>query len=59
MEPALAMAVLWLVFVGTHIGLTTHAIRARVVGRLGEWGFNLTFSAVAIVSFRSAGRTPH
>jgi len=54
MDPAVGMAALWLVFVGTHIGLTTRAIRTRLVARLGEWGFNLAFSAVAIVLFAVA-----
>lgn len=54
MEPAVGMALLWFVFVGTHIGLTTRAIRARLVGLLGDWGFNLSFSAVAMVSFAIA-----
>jgi len=51
MNPAVGMAALWAVFVGTHIGLTTRAIRARLVERLGEWGFSLTFSGVAIILF--------
>ena len=51
MEPALAMAALWGVFIATHIGFATRATRAHLVDRLGDWGFGLTYSAVAICVF--------
>jgi uncharacterized membrane protein len=51
MAPAIGMATLWLLFGGTHIGLATARIRARLVERLGEWGFVLAYSAVAAACF--------
>ena len=47
MEPALVVAVLWMLFGGTHIGLATRRVRAALVARLGEGGFTALFSAVA------------
>jgi len=54
MEPALVVAVLWMLFGGTHIGLATRRVRAALVARLGEGGFTALFSAVASVSFAAA-----
>src|SRR5437667_139920 len=51
MEPALVVAVLWMLFGGTHIGLATRRVRAALVARLGKGGFTALFSAVASVSF--------
>jgi uncharacterized membrane protein len=51
MEPALGIALLSLVFAGTHIGLATGRVRAALVARLGEWGFLGLFSLVASVAF--------
>jgi uncharacterized membrane protein len=51
MKPALAMAALWMLFGGLHVGLGTRRIRALLVRRLGERGFALAFSFVAAVSF--------
>src|SRR3989442_6769936 len=51
MEPALAVALLWLVFGGLHVGLATRRVRAALVARLGEVGFTALFSVVAAVSF--------
>lgn len=51
MEPVLGVAVLWLAFAGTHIGLATRRIRGALVGGLGEWGFIGLFSAVASIGF--------
>jgi uncharacterized membrane protein len=42
---------LWLVFIATHIGLATQSVRARLVARLGDWGFNLMYSGIAGVCF--------
>lgn len=52
--PALAVAALWLVFGGLHIGLTTRRIRAALVDALGERGFTALFSVIASVSFAVA-----
>ena len=51
MEPALAIALLSLVFGGMHVGLATRRVRAALVARLGEWGFLTLFSVLASVSF--------
>lgn len=51
MDPALPMACLVLLFVGTHIGLASRSVRASLVGRLGEGGFVALFSLVAAASF--------
>ena len=54
MEPALTVAVLWLLFAGTHIGLATRRVRAALVARLGEAGFTALFSVIASASFAAA-----
>jgi len=54
MEPALTVAVLWLLFAGTHIGLATRRVRAALVARLGEAGFTALFSTIASASFAAA-----
>jgi uncharacterized membrane protein len=51
MEPALGVALLWLVFGGMHVGLTTGHVRAALVRRLGERGFLGLFSVIASLSF--------
>jgi len=51
MEPAINVALLWLLFGGTHIALATKRPRAALVRRFGEWGFVGAYSAVALVSF--------
>jgi uncharacterized membrane protein len=47
----LVTALLWLLFGGTHVGLTARPVRARLVRTLGESGFILVYSLVAIVTF--------
>ena len=51
MNPVLGTAALWLVMLGTHIGLASRRPRAALVARLGEQGYLLLFSLVAAVSF--------
>jgi uncharacterized membrane protein len=51
MQPALVVALLWMVFAGTHIGLASAPLRARLVARLGEMGFTLLFSVIAAAAF--------
>jgi uncharacterized membrane protein len=51
MTPALEVAILWLLFAGTHMGLATRPIRTTLVGRLGEIGFSIVFSLVATITF--------
>jgi len=51
MQPALEVALLVLLFAGTHIGLAAGRLRSLLFGRLGEVGFTVLFSAVAAVTF--------
>ena len=51
MEPALVVALLWLVFGGLHIGLATAAVRDPIASRLGPLGFGIFFSLFAAPSF--------
>jgi uncharacterized membrane protein len=51
MEPALRVALLVLLFAGTHIGLASGRLRSALFARLGEMGFNALFSVVAVVTF--------
>jgi uncharacterized membrane protein len=51
MEPALGVALFWLLFGGTHLGLATRRVRTALVTRFGEWGAIGVFSAVAAVTF--------
>lgn len=51
MEPAVGVAILLLVFGGTHVGLASRRVRAALFGRFGEVGFTVLFSLVAVVTF--------
>lgn len=51
MEPALGVALLAVLFVGTHVGLATSAVRGRLIGALGEGGFVALYSLVASITF--------
>ncbi|MGB8328480.1 MAG: NnrU family protein [Polyangiales bacterium] len=51
MDQGLFVALLWLVFGGTHVGLTTRPVRAWLVARLGEPVFIFVYSITAIVTF--------
>jgi uncharacterized membrane protein len=51
MQPAINVAILWLLFAGTHIGLATRRIRTPLAERLGPLGFSMLFSAVAALTF--------
>ena len=51
MEASFTVALLWLLFGATHIGLETRRVRAALVARLGEWGFVLVFAGVAAIAF--------
>jgi uncharacterized membrane protein len=56
MEPALGVALYWLLFGGTHVGLATRRVRGALVAHLGEWGFIGTFSLVAALTFTTLVR---
>lgn len=51
MEPSLTVALLWILFAGTHVGLGTPRAREALVARLGAVGFTALFSAVAAATF--------
>src|SRR5262245_10008863 len=51
MEPVLAVAGMWALFIATHIGLATAPVRGALVGRLGEFGFLVVFGLVAAIAF--------
>jgi len=51
MEEGWITALLWLLFGGTHVGLTMRPVRERLVRRLGEDGFVFVYSAIAIITF--------
>ncbi len=51
MEPAFGVLALAMLFVGTHVGLATRSLRARLVGRLGERGFFAVYFAIAALTF--------
>jgi uncharacterized membrane protein len=47
MEPAITIALYWVLFGGTHLAFATGRTRAWLVRRLGDRGFELFFSLVA------------
>jgi uncharacterized membrane protein len=51
MDPALGVALCWLVFGALHVGLATRRVRAGLVARLGELGFIALFSLIASIGW--------
>jgi uncharacterized membrane protein len=51
MEPALGIALLWLAFTATHVGMSSAALRPRLVSPLGQVGFLAVYSVVALAIF--------
>jgi len=51
MDPVIGIAVLSLVFAGTHVLLATRPIRGRLVARFGPYGFAAVYSLVAAVTY--------
>lgn len=51
MDPAVTIAGYWLLFAGTHIGLSVTPVRAPLARRLGEFGFSALFSLIAAGAF--------
>ncbi len=51
MGPGWITALWWALFGGTHVLLTTTRMRARLVRRLGETGFVVVYSVLAIATF--------
>jgi uncharacterized membrane protein len=56
MNEGLSTALLWLGFAGTHVGLTVRPVRTRLVATLGEVGFIVLHSIVAIGTFAALTR---
>ena len=50
-QPAIVVAMLWMAFAGTHVGLATRRVRGALVVRLGENGFMNLFSLVATILY--------
>ena len=44
---------LWVAFAASHMGLSSHRLRPRLVARLGERGFTALYSLLAFASFVS------
>ncbi|KPK16784.1 MAG: hypothetical protein AMJ62_04055 [Myxococcales bacterium SG8_38] len=51
MQEGLVTALLWLLFGGTHVGLTMPPLRRRMSNALGEAGFVVLYSVIAIATF--------
>lgn len=51
MEPVTMVAVFALLFVGTHVGLSTGRVRGALVARLGEGGFTAFYLIVASLTW--------
>ncbi len=51
MDPALGVALLWLAFTLTHVGLSSARVRPRLVAALGEVGFLGLYSVIALAIF--------
>jgi uncharacterized membrane protein len=51
MSPAARIALLWAGFAATHVGLSSLAVRARLVARVGERAFQGVYSLVAFAFF--------
>jgi uncharacterized membrane protein len=51
MDAVLVTAVLWMLFLGTHIGLATRRVRAALVARLGAHGFTVVYFLIAVGTF--------
>jgi len=51
MDPALGIALLWVAFAATHVGLSSTRVRPRLVAALGEPGFLGVYSLVALAIF--------
>jgi uncharacterized membrane protein len=49
--PAAQVALLWLAFAGTHLGLASRRVEPRLAARLGHQGYLGLYSAVALALF--------
>ena len=57
MSPPAAIALLWVAFAATHMGLSSLPVRGRLVARLGENAFLGLYSVVALLIFVPLVRT--
>lgn len=57
MNESLLVLFWWILFAGTHIGLSSAAIRPRAVGALGEQGFLGLYALVSFATFVPLGWT--
>ncbi|MFI5314698.1 MAG: NnrU family protein [Myxococcota bacterium] len=51
MDPVLCVALLWLAFTATHVGLSSARVRPRLVAAIGPVPFLALYSAVALAIF--------
>jgi uncharacterized membrane protein len=51
MEPVVLLALLWALFIGTHIGLATVPVRSALTSRFGKHGFGAIYTLVAAAAF--------
>ena len=51
MDPVVATALLWVLFIGTHLGMSTTPVRSALIERLGKPAFIAVYSVVASVCF--------
>ena len=51
MTSVAAVALAWAIFAGSHVGLATGPVRARMVARLGDRGFVFVYTAIASILF--------
>jgi uncharacterized membrane protein len=51
MDSALLLVALWLAFAATHMGMSSLGLRPRLVGVLGERGFQGVYSLLALAIF--------
>lgn len=51
MSPTVRISLLWIGFAGTHLGLSSLAVRQAVIGRIGERAFQGLYSLVALAFF--------
>jgi len=51
MSPTIQIVLLWLAFAGSHLLLSSNALRPRIAGRIGEQPFQGLYSLVSLLFF--------
>ncbi len=41
----------WIVFAGTHVGLSSDSIRSSLINKIGQKGFLGIYSLIALIAF--------